>query len=286
MTRRMWLRAAALGLAAAGVIAGLAVYFSSEGNPPCFVSGIATWRPPSGNATHRYLVVFPDRAACFFDLEDHERLVGSLRLAEAHDITMAAPNDDRVALRTAAGPMTLDLRTGRTARDGLVPWASDTVTVPDAQHDAMYVTQRGHLGFRVIDLRNGLTRFVLHFKGFTWNPSFGPNPPSHGLSLAPDRSELWVLDAPNSNVHLYDVSALPHQPPRPVESIRLSKTVTGIGSLLHSTDGRFVFVGDEGDVIDTKTNETVVNLEALQHSRVALEVDWVHGRPGFPGFPR
>src|ERR687887_159184 len=132
MTRRMWLRAAALGLAAAGVIAGLALYFSSEGNPPCFVSGIATWRPPSGNATHRYLVVFPDRAACFFDLEDHERLVGSLRLADAHDITMASPNEDRVALRTAAGPMTLDLRTGRTARDGPLPLGSDTVTIPQA----------------------------------------------------------------------------------------------------------------------------------------------------------
>ena len=286
MTRRMWFRSAALGIAVAGVVAALAVYFSSESNPPCFVSGVATWRPPSDNATHRYLVVFPDRAACFFDLDDQERLVGSLRLPDAHDISMAAPNADRVAVRAATGPMTLDLRTGRLVSGGFVPWASDTVVVPDEQHDAMYVTQRGHLGFRVIDLRNGVTRFVLHFKGFAWNSRFGPNPPSHGLSLAPDRPELWVLDAPNSTLHVYDVSALPEQPPRPVENVRLTKTVAGIGTVLHSADGRFVFVGDEGDVIDTQTREDVVNLEALQHSRVALEVDFVDGRPEFPGFPR
>jgi hypothetical protein len=85
---------------------------------------------------------------------------------------------------------------------------------------------------------------------------------------------------------VFDVSALPGQPPRPVENIRLSKTVTGIGTVLHSADGGLVLVGDEGDVIDTQTNEDLVNLEALQHSHVALEVAWAGGRPEFPGFPR
>lgn len=146
----------------------------------------------------------------------------------------------------------------------------------------MYVTQRGLLGFRVIDLRNGLTRFVMHFKGFSWNPRFGPNPPSHGLSLAPDRPELWVLDSPNSSLHVFDVSALPDQPPRRVADVRLSKTMNGIGSLVRSADGRFLYVGDDGDVVDTRTRDTVETLEALQKSRVALEVDWVAGRPSFP----
>jgi hypothetical protein len=80
--------------------------------------------------------------------------------------------------------------------------------------------------------------------------------------------------------------ALPELPPRPVENVRLTKTVTGIGSLLHSADGRLVFVGDEGDVIDTQTREDVANLEALQHSRVALEVEFVDGRPEFAALPR
>jgi hypothetical protein len=42
-----------------------------------------------------------------------------------------------------------------------------------------------------------------------------------------------------------------------------------------------VYVGDAGDVIDTRTREVVTNLEALHNSRVHLEVGWVDGRPVF-----
>jgi hypothetical protein len=282
VTRRVWLRAGALVVVVAGVIAGLTAYYSSESVPPCLVSGAPQWHPPTDGATHRYLLVFPDRAACFFDLDDQNKLVGALRLPDARGISFAAELQDDVAVRTSAGPFTLDLRTGRLRRGGLVPFASDTLTLTDDQHQAMYVTQRGLLGFRVIDLRNGQTRFVLHFKGFTWNPRFGPNPPSHGLSLAPDRPELWVIDAPNSTLHVFDVSALPDQPPRRVEDVRLTRTMSEIGSLVRSADGRFVYVGDEGDVIDTRTRQSVDNLEALQKTHVALEVDWVDGHPSFP----
>ena len=283
MTRRVWLRAAGLAVVIGGVIAGLTAYYSSEGVPPCLVSGVPQWRPPTDTRTHRYMVVFPDRAACFFDLGDQNKLVGALRLSNARGITFAARLQDGVAVRTASGPFTLDLHTGRLQRGGLVPFPSSTLTVTDLQHQAMYVTQRGLLGFRAIDLRNGETRFVLHFKGFTWNPRFGPNPPSHGLALAPDRPELWVLDSPNSTLHVFDVSAVPDRPPRRVEEVRLTRTMSGIGSLVRSADGRFLYVGDEGDVIDTRSRQSVANLEALQKSRVVLEVDWVDGRPSFPG---
>jgi DNA-binding beta-propeller fold protein YncE len=228
------------------------------------------------------MVVFREQAACFFDIGDRNKLVGALRLRGARGITFAAQLQDDVALRTASGPMTLDLRTRRIRRGGLVPFPSPILTVKDTEHQAMYVTQRGLLGFRVIDLRNGGTRFVMRFKGYSWNPRFGPNPPSHGLSLAPDRPELWVLDAPNSTLHVFDVSALPDQPPRHIADVRLSKTMSGIGSLVRSADGRFLYVGDDGDVIDTGTGNTVATLPALQKSRVALEVDWVDGRPSFP----
>jgi hypothetical protein len=284
--RRVWLRATALVLVAVGVVAGLTVYFSSESVPPCFASGIPKWRPPTDGQPHRYMVVFPDRAACFFALDDRQRLVGQLRLPEAHDITSATPNGSHIALRTASGPYTLDLRTGRLTEGGLAPFPSDTVTVTDGEHHVMYVTQRGLLGFRVVDMRTGATTYVMHFKGFTWNPRFGPNPPSHGLSLAPDRPELWVLDAPNHALHVFDVSALPGQPPRHVDDVRLERTLTQVGSLTRSADGRFLYVGDTGDVIDTQLQQSIANLDALQHSPVALELAWEDGRPVFPGFPR
>src|SRR5205807_8699148 len=185
-----------------------------------------------------------------------------------------------------------DLRTGRLRSGGPAPLPSDTVTVADEAHNVVYATQRGLLGFRVLNLQTR-QRYAVGFKGFAWNPRFGPNPPSHGLSLAPDRPELWVLDAPNSTVHVFDVSGLPGERPGPIGDVRLSKPLSGdenpcsracgrIGFLEHSSDGRFVYVGDSGDVIDTLKRRNVANLEALHNSRVFLELDWVDGKPVFP----
>jgi hypothetical protein len=282
VTRRVWLRAAALGLVVVGVIAGLTVYFSTESVPPCGVSGVPTWHPPTDGQTHRYAVVFPDRAACFFAIDDKQRLVGQLRLPEARDISTVAPNGDEVALRTENGPYTLDLGTGKLAKGGLAPFDNGKLTAIDPDRHVMYVTQPGLLGFRVIDMRTGATASVVDFKGFTWNPRFGPNPPSHGLVLRPDRPELWVLDAPNHALHAFDVSAAP----RPLADVRLELTLTAPGSLTDSADGSYLYVGDAGDVIDSQTRNSIANLPPLQSASAVLEVDWIDGRPVFPGFPR
>ena len=262
--KRVWLRAAALALVVVGAVAGVTVYFSSETIPRCLVSGVGTWRPPTDGRIHHYEVVILDRSACFFDMDRQQRLVGALPRTQATWLSAALPR------------------------------ASDTLSVRDTEQDVVFVTRRGLLGVRVLDLHSNRTLYVTRFKGFTWNPRFGPDPPSHGLSLAPDRPELWVLDAPNSVVHVFDVSELPGRPPRRLEDIRLSKPISGdespctracgrIGSLQHSADGRFVYVGDAGDVIDTRTREIVANLEALHNSRVQLEVDWAGGKAVFPG---
>jgi hypothetical protein len=261
--KRVWLRAAVLAVAVVGVLVGLTVYYSSEKVPRCLVSGTGTWHPPTDGKTHRYEVVVLGRNACFFDMDHAQKLVGALRLSQAKWLSAAVPAD------------------------------SETLTVDDEQHHVIYVTERGLLGVRVFALGTNSELYVAHFRGFTWNPRFGPNPPSHGLSVAPDRPELWVLDAPNSTVHLFDVSGLPTQPPRKIDDIRLSRPISGdenpcsgscarLGSLQHSADGRFVYVGDSGDVIDAEKRETVGNLEALHNSRIHFEVDWVRGKPVFP----
>jgi hypothetical protein len=281
--RRVWLRAGALALAGVAVLVGLTIYFSAEDVPPCLTSGTEAWRAPTDNGTHRYEVVFLDEAACFFDMDDGHKLVGQLKLPGAKAISAAARLEDDVAVRAESGVYTVDLRHATVRRGGLAPFWSSILTLPDEERHVMYVTRRGSLGFRVLSVPSAVWLYDVHFNGFTWNPKFGPNPPSHGLSLAPDRPELWVLDAPNSTVHVFDVSAVPQSAPRPVKDIRLTKTVNGTGSLSHSANGRWVYVGDAGDVIDTRTRRPVVNLEALGDSRVHLEVDWVNGRPVFPG---
>jgi DNA-binding beta-propeller fold protein YncE len=158
---------------------------------------------------------------------------------------------------------------------------------------AVYSTHPGTFGFTVFDPARFTQRKVT-FPGFAWSRRFGPNPPDHGLALLPNGRELWVLDAPNSVAHVYDVSGVPLQPPRHVTDVRFSKPISGdenpcahprcgrLGSLVASADGRYLYVGDSGDVIDVAKREVLQNLEALHQSRLALEVDWVDGKPEFP----
>ena len=95
---------------------------------------------------------------------------------------------------------------------------------------------------------------------------------------------------PNSYVHIFDVAKVPAEPPRPLADIRLTQPMTGQespcgedcdrdGWLQHSLDGRFVYVGDSGDVIETRRRKVVAFLPALYNSRYMLEIDWRRGLP-------
>ena len=44
-----------------------------------------------------------------------------------------------------------------------------------------------------------------------------------------------------------------------------------------SRDGRYLFVGNSGAVVDTATRSLVATLSALDGSRVKIEVDWSGG---------
>ncbi len=294
MTRRVAVRATGLAVLAVGVLVGLTLYFSSQKIPLCLVSDVPKWRAPTDTSVHRFELVVPDRALCFFDVDHHHELVGYMKLPGIKGITAIAPRaDGRLALRYGDGRgAVVDLATSR-LRYGVSPPPppTDDVVVRDRRSRVEYVTRRGQLGFRVFSLDTHRLLHVVSFEGFAWNPHFGPNPPDHGLSLAPDRPELWVIDAPNSVVHVFDVSG---STPKPRADIRLTMPLSGdenpcasrrcgrLGWLQHSADGRYVYVGDSGDVIDATKREEIANLEALHQSRLLLEVDWVDGRPEFP----
>jgi len=295
MTRRVALRVALLVVAAAGLLVGLTAYFSSEKIPPCLVAGAPKWRPPTVRDRHRFLLVVPDRALCFYAIDDGHKLVGAVKLRGIRGISAVEPRAYGVAVRYGEGRGALvDLSTGRTTPAPPPPLPAEEVTVADPFENVEYTTRRGEFGFRVFARRDRRLLAFVRFEGFAWNPKFGPDPPDHGLSLAPDRPELWVLDAPNSVAHVYDVSGVPRQRPRHLDDVRFSKPISGdenpcahphcgrLGSLLHSSDGRYVYVGDSGDVIDAAKREQLVNLEALHESRLMLEVDWVAGKPVFP----
>jgi hypothetical protein len=294
VTRTIALRAAGLVLLGVAAIVGLTLYFSSQKIPPCLRTGVPAWRPPTDASLHRFLLVVPDRALCLFDMDHDHELAGYIGLKGIGGVTAIAPRPDgRLALRYGDGRGALvDLRTGHVQTGVPPPPApSDTVVVRDSRSGLAYVSRPRELGVVVRRTDTGRVVERVRFPGFTWNPRFGPDPPDHGLSLAPDRPELWVLDAPNNIVHVLDASGTRLDP---LANVRLTQPLSGdenpcasdrcarIGSLLHSADGRFVYVGDAGDVIDAARREQITNLEALHQSRLMIEVDWFGGTPAFP----
>jgi DNA-binding beta-propeller fold protein YncE len=154
-----------------------------------------------------------------------------------------------------------------------------------------FTTATGFLGFQVSSIASGRVLYTQTFPGYGWSPAnFAPSAPSHGISLSPDERQVWVIDAPNSTVHVFDVSGLPARAPRLLANVRLSAPISGEerpcsydcardGWIQHSRDGRFVYVGDSGDVIDAHTFRIVGYLPALRQTRKMLEIDWRNGRP-------
>jgi DNA-binding beta-propeller fold protein YncE len=154
-----------------------------------------------------------------------------------------------------------------------------------------YTTATGFLGFQVSSISSGRVLYTQTFPGFSWDPSsFSLSAPSHGISLSPNERQVWVMDAPNSYVHVFAVSQVPRRAPRLLANIRLSHPMSGEespctydcgrdGWIQHSRDGRFVYIGDSGDVIDARTFRRIAFLPSLRNSRKTLEIDWRGGVP-------
>ena len=144
-----------------------------------------------------------------------------------------------------------------------------------------YTTATGLLGFQVSSIRNGRVLFTVGFGSrFPLNPATSRfSAPSHGISLTPNERQLWVMDSPHNDVHVFDVSEVPLRRPRRIADVRLAHSSTGDGWIQVSRSGCFVYVGDSGEVLSTKSIRTVAFLPALRSTKESLEIDWRHGLP-------
>jgi DNA-binding beta-propeller fold protein YncE len=143
-------------------------------------------------------------------------------------------------------------------------------------------------GFQVSSITTGAVLFTVSFGAV---PSgFRLTAPSHGVSLSPDEKQLYVIDSVNKEVQVYDVSRV---------SEGIAPTQLGVipvagligtrspcvyecgrgGWLQHSLDGRFVFVGESGEVIETATRKVLTTLAPLLNTKKSLEIDWANGVP-------
>jgi Abnormal spindle-like microcephaly-assoc'd, ASPM-SPD-2-Hydin len=161
----------------------------------------------------------------------------------------------------------------------------------DSKETYAFINDSNLVGFEVGSIATGKILYWVCPPGFCSSGSVGgASGISHGVSLSPDEKELYLIDWFNSYTHVFDVTGLPGSAPVDVKDIPLkcgsAGKMTGEGWLQHSRDGRFVFVGDCGDVIDTATRQVVANMPGLQKTRIFQEVDFQNGAVYFSPLSR
>ncbi len=181
-----------------------------------------------------------------------------------------------------------DTRSGRTLRKvGPLRSGVRPFTV-NGRETLAFTTATGFLGFQVGSLATGkvLHTVDLADHGFAWDRTAFDESycPSHGISMSPGEQTVWVIDGPNEHVHVFEIGGLPGRAPRLATSVKVSSlreperpcayACTKDGWLSHSRDGRFVLVGDAGDVIDTHTRHVVAHLDPLANTRKYVEVQF------------
>jgi 6-phosphogluconolactonase (cycloisomerase 2 family) len=109
------------------------------------------------------------------------------------------------------------------------------------------------LGFEVGDLKTGKRLHRVEVEGFEKGPVKRHGCPSHGIGLTPDERELWVCDATNRRMHVFDATVLP---PKQAASIEVRDEP---GWITFSLDGRLAYPST-GDIIDVKSRRVVAQL--------------------------
>ena len=100
--------------------------------------------------------------------------------------------------------------------------------------------------------------------------------PSHGVGLTPDEKEIWVCDAANQRMHIFDATIMP---PKQVASIAVRDDP---GWITFSLDGKLAYPST-GEVIDVATRKIIATLAdetgTPVHSEKLLEIDVRGGKP-------
>src|SRR5262249_50572032 len=78
-----------------------------------------------------------------------------------------------------------------------------------------FVNVNERLGFEAGDLKTGKVLCAVTVENFQKGPVKRHGCPSHGIGLTPDETELWVCDATNQRLHVFDVRGFSAANPKP-----------------------------------------------------------------------
>jgi len=139
-----------------------------------------------------------------------------------------------------------------------------------------FVNLNDLLGFEIGDLTTGKMLHRVEVQGFEKGPTKRHGCPSHGIGLTPDEKELWLTDAHNSRLHIFDATAMP---PKQLASIVLRDQP---GWVTFSIDGKYAYPST-GDVIEVATRKIVAGLQDEKkvdvQSEKMLEIDFKDDQP-------
>ncbi len=132
------------------------------------------------------------------------------------------------------------------------------------------------LGFEVGDLITGKKLHRVEVQGFQKGPVKRHGCPSHGIGLTPDEKELWVTDATNRRMHVFDATSIP---PKQVASIEVRDEP---GWITFGLDGKFAYPST-GDIVETSTRRILTGLKDENgvnvQSEKMLEIDFRANEP-------
>lgn len=141
----------------------------------------------------------------------------------------------------------------------------DHIRVFVINHDAsrIYVNLNNLLGFEIADVASGKVVKRVEAPAEMWKAKwadpnlhfYGHGAPMHGIALTPDESEVWIPDAINDQVLVFDNTG-----EWPVLDLAKSiKTDVPNGWITMGLDGQYAYMAS-GDVVDVKTHKIVATL--------------------------
>jgi DNA-binding beta-propeller fold protein YncE len=144
---------------------------------------------------------------------------------------------------------------------------SDHIRVFVINHDAtkIYANLNNLLGFEIADVKSGKVVKRVEAPAEMWKAKwadpnatyYGHGAPMHGIAMLPDESEIWIPDAMNNQVLVYDNDG---DTPRLNMSKSFKTNGQPNGWITFGLDGKLAYMAS-GDVVDVASHKVIAQLK-------------------------
>jgi len=226
------------------------------------------------------------------NLQNYHRVIDA-RTGDLKGIipTPASPNNHNMVM-SPDGKTIIAAPNGVTVTVASVETMKPTKTITFSDHvrplvinwDAsrIYANLNNLLGFEIADVKSGKVIKRVEVPGEMWKAKwadpnqvfFGHGAPMHAIGLTPDESELWIGDAINTQLLVFDNEGNDNWKLNMSKTLKLDHSADWITMGL---DGKRAYLSS-GDVVDVKTHKVVGKLKDewghLIHSEKFLDVQF------------